>query len=144
MNNSQLTRPLFSASLGQGMPVIVNGDPPHIRRLVFQRKTELGLRCIQNLNSLRHDFRADTVSGQYESIDNTQSMDTPQGAGIQGAETVARLGPQCVITGNCGPKAFRVLTAAGITVFIADAITVADAIEQFRAGRLVAAFSAEV
>lgn len=86
----------------------------------------------------------DTISGQYESIDNAQSMDTPQGAGIQGAETVARLGPQCVITGNCGPKAFRVLSAAGITVFITNAITVADAIERFRAGRLVAALSAEV
>jgi len=86
----------------------------------------------------------DTVSGQYESIDNTLSMDAPQGAGIQGAETVARLGPQCVITGHCGPKAFRVLSAAGIMIFTTDATTVADAIEKFRAGRLVAALSADV
>jgi predicted Fe-Mo cluster-binding NifX family protein len=86
----------------------------------------------------------DTVTGQYESIDNARSMNAPQGAGIQAAETVARLGPQCVITGHCGPKAFRVLSAAGIMIFNTDAINVAEALEKFRSGRLVQARSADV
>ena len=86
----------------------------------------------------------DTASGQYESIDNTQSMNAPQGAGIQAAETVARLGVQCVITGHCGPKAFRVLSAAGIMIFTTDAINVAEALEKFRSGQLVESRSADV
>lgn len=86
----------------------------------------------------------DTVSGRYESIDNARGMNALQGAGIQAAETVARLGPQCVITGHCGPKAFRVLSAAGIMIFTTDAANVADALEKFRSGRLMEARSADV
>jgi len=86
----------------------------------------------------------DTVSGQYESIDNARSMNAPQGAGIQAAETVARLGVQCVITGHCGPKAFRVLSAAGIRIFTSDAATVDEALAKFRSGQLVEARSADV
>lgn len=81
----------------------------------------------------------DTASGRYESIDNAQGVNAFQGAGIQAAETVARLGPQCVITGHCGPKAFRVLSAAGILIFTTDAANVAEALEKFRFGRLVEA-----
>jgi predicted Fe-Mo cluster-binding NifX family protein len=86
----------------------------------------------------------DTVSGQYESIDNTQSMNASQGAGIQAAETVARLGSRCVITGHCGPKAFRVLSAAGIKIFTTDAATVAEALDKFRSGHLVESRNADV
>ncbi len=86
----------------------------------------------------------DTVTSQYESIDNARNMNAPQGAGIQAAETVARLGPQCVITGHCGPKAFRVLSEAGIMIFTTDAINVSEALEKFRSGRLVEARYADV
>ena len=86
----------------------------------------------------------DTVSGQYESIDNTQSMNASQGAGIQAAETVARLGSRCVVTGHCGPKAFRVLSAAGIKIFTTDAATVAEALDKFRSGHLVESRNADV
>jgi predicted Fe-Mo cluster-binding NifX family protein len=86
----------------------------------------------------------DTVTGQYESIDNARSRNASQGAGIQAAEAVARLGPQCVITGHCGPKAFRVLSAAGIMIFTTDAINVAEALDKFRSGRLVEARYADV
>lgn len=86
----------------------------------------------------------DTVSGRYESIDNARSENALEGEGIRAAEAVVRLGPQCVITRHCGPKAFRVLSAAGIMVFSTDATTVEDAIEKFRSGRLVATSSADL
>jgi predicted Fe-Mo cluster-binding NifX family protein len=77
-------------------------------------------------------------------VDNQQSVNAAQGAGIQAAETVVRSGAQAVVTGHCGPKAFRVLSASGIKVFTTDAPTVAEALERFRAGQLTEITSASV
>ena len=81
----------------------------------------------------------DTDRDQFQAVDNAQNLNLPQGAGIQAAETVFRLGADCLITGHCGPKAFRVLQAAGVRIFTGTQGTVAQAIEQFKAGRLHAA-----
>jgi predicted Fe-Mo cluster-binding NifX family protein len=86
----------------------------------------------------------DLDDGSFEVVDNRQSMDAPQGAGIQSGETVARLGAKSLVTGHCGPKAFRVLKAAGIRIYNSDAATVAEAIELFREGKLREAVSADV
>jgi predicted Fe-Mo cluster-binding NifX family protein len=86
----------------------------------------------------------DLESETFEAVDNRRNMDVAQGAGIQSAETLARLGVKSVVTGNCGPKAFRVLSAAGIRIFTTDAATVAEALERFRSGRLVEARSPNV
>lgn len=86
----------------------------------------------------------DTDDDTFEVADNAQSMNAAQGAGIQAAETVARLGAGGVVTGHCGPKAFRVLSAAGIKVFNTDAATVEEALSLYRAGKLAQAVSADV
>ena len=86
----------------------------------------------------------DLESGSFEVVDNRQSLNAAQGAGIQAAETVARLGAKSLITGHCGPKAFRVLAAAGIRIYNCEARTVAEAIEQYRSGRLAVANAADV
>ncbi len=80
----------------------------------------------------------------FDMIDNMQNLNAAQGAGIQAAETVARSGANCVITGHCGPKAFRVLAAAKIMVYNADAPTVADALKAFVEGKLKLAENADV
>jgi predicted Fe-Mo cluster-binding NifX family protein len=86
----------------------------------------------------------DLDSGTWEVVNNQQNLNAAQGAGIQAAETVARLGVKALVTGHCGPKAFRVLTAAGIRIYHTDAPTVAAAIEQYRSGKLSEAKSADV
>jgi predicted Fe-Mo cluster-binding NifX family protein len=86
----------------------------------------------------------DTETGAVEVHDNAQSLNAAQGAGIQAAETVSRLGVEAVITGHCGPKAFRTLQAAGIRVAIGAQGTVAEAVEAFRKGTLLDAKSADV
>ena len=86
----------------------------------------------------------DLANDTFEVVDNQQNLNAAQGAGIQSAETVARLGAKCLVTGHCGPKAFRVLSAAGIKIYNTDASTVANALEQYRAGRLAEAASADV
>ena len=89
---------------------------------------------------LVYDLDTDT----FTVIDNQKTMDAAQGAGIQSAETVARTGVKAIVTGNCGPKAFRVLSAAGIRIFNTAAATVREALDLHRAGRLKEADSANV
>jgi predicted Fe-Mo cluster-binding NifX family protein len=86
----------------------------------------------------------DSEAGTVEAVDNTQNLQAAQGAGIQAAQTVARAGAKVVLTGHCGPKAFRVLSAAGIKIFNTQAPTVGEALDQYRAGKLSEARAADV
>jgi len=80
----------------------------------------------------------------FEVVDNKQNLNAAQGAGIQSADAVARLGVTAVVTGHCGPKAFRVLRAAGVAILTSDAPTVAAALDQYRSGTLAEAQAADV
>lgn len=86
----------------------------------------------------------DTDTNESVAHDNTQILNAAQGAGIQAGATVARLGAQAVVTGNVGPKAFRILSAAGIKVYLAGEGTVSDAVRRFKAGELPEASAANV
>jgi predicted Fe-Mo cluster-binding NifX family protein len=86
----------------------------------------------------------DTDSKEFEVVDNAQNINLPQGAGIQAAGTVSRLGAQGLVTGHCGPKAYRTLAAAGVKVYLGAQGTVAEAIESFEQGRLESAGGPDV
>jgi predicted Fe-Mo cluster-binding NifX family protein len=86
----------------------------------------------------------DLDSETFAVIDNRQNVDAVQGAGIQSAETVARLGVKSIVTGHCGPKAFRALLAAGVRIYTTNAPTVAAALEHYRSGKLTEAKAADV
>ncbi len=86
----------------------------------------------------------DLDQGSYEYIDNSQNLQAAQGAGIQSAQNVVNSGAQALITGHCGPKAFRVLASAGVKVYTTAAPTVAEALDQFRSGGLTECSSADV
>lgn len=86
----------------------------------------------------------DLDSETFEVVDNAQNLNAPQGAGVQAAEAVARTGAGAVVTGNCGPRAFQVLSASGIKVYTSPGGTVSQALEEFKAGRLKPTDSANV
>ncbi len=69
----------------------------------------------------------DTDTGKFEVIDNKQNLQAAQGAGIQTAQNVAETGAKAILTGHCGPKAFSVLTAARIEIFVGVTGTVEQA-----------------
>jgi len=83
---------------------------------------------------------ADTESDEWSALDNSLGANAAGGAGIQAGTTVAAQGADAVITGNVGPNAHRVLTAAGIDVYQADRspghVTVSDALAALRRGEL--------
>jgi predicted Fe-Mo cluster-binding NifX family protein len=87
-----------------------------------------------------YDLDADT----FEAVDNRQNMNASQGAGIQSAETVVRLGADVVVTGHCGPKAFHVLMAAGVKIYNTNVGTVVEALAEYREGKLAEASNADV
>ena len=92
----------------------------------------------------KHFILVDTDSGEFSAHDNALNLNAPQGAGIQAAQTVARLGSEAVLTGHVGPKAFTTLQAANVAVYTGVSGTVKEAIEQFKSGRLTTAAKADV
>lgn len=86
----------------------------------------------------------DTETGETRGIDNSENLNALQGAGVQAAKKVADLGAEAVVATNVGPKAFSVLSAAGVKVFSGATGTVAEAIEQLDAGKLSEADAANV
>ena len=87
----------------------------------------------------------DTETDTYSPVSNTQNLQAQQGAGIQAGRTVTEAGAQAVLTGNCGPKAFRVLNeAGGVKVYVGVTGTAREAVEAFQKGKLTEATSANV
>ena len=80
----------------------------------------------------------------FKVIDNHGNAIMTHGAGVQSAGRVARMAPSAVVTGHCGPKAFQVLTAAGIEIYTSTAGTVAEALEQYKSGKLHPAVGSDV
>lgn len=77
----------------------------------------------------------DPESMEYEALTNGQNLQAAQGAGIQAATLVARQQPAAVLTGNCGPKAFQTLQAAGIQVIVGVEGPVRQAVQNYQAGK---------
>jgi predicted Fe-Mo cluster-binding NifX family protein len=77
-------------------------------------------------------------------VENTQKLNAAQGAGIQAGKTIVETGSTVIITGNCGPKAFRILTGAGIKIVTGAKGSAREAIEQYKAGELEEANDANV
>ncbi len=106
--------------------------------------TELTSPLDPRFGRAKYFLLVDTDTHAVTVQDNAVNLNAAQGAGIQAAEAVVRMGAEAVLTGNCGPKAFQVLEAAGIKVYLCDGGSVEEALQQFQAGTLQAASSANV
>jgi predicted Fe-Mo cluster-binding NifX family protein len=86
----------------------------------------------------------DPETKAFEVVENSQNLNLPQGAGIQAGKTIIDHHIDVLVTGHCGPKAFKVLQQAGVKVMTGAAGTVADAIAQFNSGELETSAEADV
>lgn len=79
----------------------------------------------------------ETDDMSFEALANS-SASAGGGAGIQSAQLMADKDVKVVLTGNCGPNAFRTLEASGIQVMIGAEGKVREAVEAYKAGKLKA------
>jgi predicted Fe-Mo cluster-binding NifX family protein len=86
----------------------------------------------------------DTETGETNVFENSQSLGAVQGAGIQAAEAITNHKAEAVLTGHCGPKAFQVLSAAGIRIIVGVEGRINEVLEKFKSGEYQEAFSPDV
>jgi len=75
----------------------------------------------------------DTESESFEAVENKSSL-AGGGAGIQAAQMISNMKVEALITGNVGPNAFRVLSAASIKIYSGATGNIKDAVEEFKKG----------
>lgn len=76
----------------------------------------------------------DAENMAVEIIDNSKNVQAFKGAGIQAATTVSDRGAEVLLTGYCGPNAFKTLKAGGVRVVQDVSGTVRDAVRNFKSG----------
>ena len=86
----------------------------------------------------------DTVDNGVEVLDNSENINAFKGAGIQAAVMVSDRGAEFLLTGFCGPNAFKTLQAAGVKVANDVSGTVREAIDVFSEGKLSLSVDANV
>jgi predicted Fe-Mo cluster-binding NifX family protein len=86
----------------------------------------------------------DTDSFELEALDNSENVNSFKGAGIQAATMVSDKGAEVLLTGFCGPNAFKALNAANIKVANGATGTVKDAVNTFNEGKVSFADAANV
>jgi predicted Fe-Mo cluster-binding NifX family protein/ferredoxin len=85
----------------------------------------------------------DTDTMEYEAVQNP-NVAAGGGAGIQSAQLMSDHGVRYVLTGNCGPNAFQVFSAAGIQVIVGVSGIARQAVEQFKSGVFTASNQSNV
>ena len=86
----------------------------------------------------------DTASSDIEVLDNSENLNAFKGAGIQAAVMVSDAGAEVLLTGFCGPNAFKTLQAAGVKVANDISGTVRDAVNALVEGKCSFADGANV
>jgi predicted Fe-Mo cluster-binding NifX family protein len=78
----------------------------------------------------------DSETFELEVLDNKENVHALKGAGIQAARMVSEKGAKVLLTGYCGPNAFKALKAAEIGVANDASGTVRDTVNAYLDGKL--------
>ncbi len=114
-------------------------------KLIFASTgTDLDANLDQRFGRCSYFVCYDTEFKEVNNVNNSQNLNAAQGAGIQAAATVADIGADYIFCGHCGPKAFRVFQAANIKVISGVEGRISNLINEFEAGNLKEANSADV
>jgi predicted Fe-Mo cluster-binding NifX family protein len=86
----------------------------------------------------------DSETMAVEALDNQENMNALKGAGIQAATLISNHGAGVLLTGHCGPNAFKALRAADIGVANTATGTVRQAVRDYEDGKLPLADESDV
>jgi predicted Fe-Mo cluster-binding NifX family protein len=86
----------------------------------------------------------DSETFDFEVLDNTENVNALKGAGIQAARMVNDKGAETLLTGHCGPNAFKALKAAKIGVANDARGSVREAVKAYMDGKLLLSDKANV
>lgn len=78
----------------------------------------------------------DSETLDFEALDNKENLNAFKGAGIQAASMASKKGAEVLLTGFCGPNAFRTLQAAKIGVANGAGGSVREALQAYLDGKL--------
>ena len=84
----------------------------------------------------------DTEVLEFDVIDNHENKNAFKGSGIQAAAAICDKDAEVLLTGYCGPNAFKTLETAGIKVVDDQNGRVIDAVQLFKQGNVVYATNA--
>lgn len=115
-----------------------------MRIAITTRGDDLGAEVDPRFGRAAKFLLVDTETMAFKSIENTQSLDLLQGAGIQAAQNIIQHNPVVVLTGYCGPKAFKVLEASGVKVVVGVGGKIKDVIRAYLDGKYQPAEKANV
>ena len=72
---------------------------------------------------------------EFEALDNSENINAFKGAGINAAVMVSANGAEVLLTGFCGPNAFKTLNAAKVKVSNDAKGTVRETVSAYAQGR---------
>ena len=111
---------------------------------VTSQGTDLDARVDPRFGRAAYILVVDSDSNDFQVIDNNENINALKGAGIQAASNVVNSGAKVLLTGFCGPNAFRALQAGKVAVANDAEGTVRDAVRMYLDGKLTHADGANV
>lgn len=103
---------------------------------VTSKGTDLDSQVDPRFGRAAYILIVDSETFGFEVLDNNENVNALKGAGIQAASMVSDMGVQVLLTGFCGPNAFRALYAAKIGVASGADGSVRDALTAYLDGKL--------
>ena len=111
---------------------------------VTSKGTDLASEVDPRFGRAAYILVVDTENFSVEVLDNSSNVNAFKGAGISAAAMVGDSGAEALLTGFCGPNAFKTLDAANVKVANDVSGTVRSAVEAFNKGELTFADNANV
>jgi len=111
---------------------------------ITAKGTDLGSDVDPRFGRAAYILIVETDDDTVQVMDNSENVNAFKGAGIQAAASVGESGAEVLLTGYCGPNAFKTLDATGVKVANDVSGTVSDALQAFKSGQVVFAEEANV
>ncbi len=104
---------------------------------VTSKGTDLDSQVDPRFGRAAYILVVDTETLEFEVLDNKDNVNAFKGAGIQAAGMISEKGADVLLTGFCGPNAFKTLEEAKIKIVNDVSGTIRDAVKAFKEGRYV-------